>query len=229
MTRPILVGLTSAGVATTAVVMSWAAAAILLATILITAVALCWILADHNRPLRLALLLTAWRHGIPPTPNQPTELPTTPRIFLNYRVGDSEQAASTFHSELGRALGCDNVFFASACTPPGTNFRQVIKARLQQTDTMLVLVGPHWMELQDNSGTRLLDRDNDLVRWEIEQALTLNLRVIPVLLDNATLDATRIPLPITDLTNRHWLHYRYNYREHDLRIIIESLLLTDRC
>lgn len=40
--------------------------AVLIIAIVVPIVAICWVLADPNRPQRLAPLLTAWRHGAPP-------------------------------------------------------------------------------------------------------------------------------------------------------------------
>lgn len=48
---------------TAVLAMGWMGAVLLTAAILIPIGALCWILADRDRPLRLALLLSAWRHG----------------------------------------------------------------------------------------------------------------------------------------------------------------------
>lgn len=223
MTRPLLFVSTAASILTTAVVTSWITAAILLTAILIATTALCWILADHDRPRRLALLLTDWRHGIPPTPDQPTTLPTKPQIIINYREEDSEQTSSILHSALSRALGYGNVIVASTSTQQGTNRHRAIENQLRRADTMLVLIGPHWMNIHDEHGTRLLDHDNDHLRSEIEQALALNLRVIPILLDNATLDTARLPPQIADLGNHHQLHYRHDHHDHDLRTIIEDL------
>jgi hypothetical protein len=92
---------------------------------------------------------------------------------------------------------------------------------------MLVLIGPRWMDIDDEHGTRLLDRDNDPVGWEIEKALERNLRIIVVLPDNTTLDTARIPQRIAELGNRHRLCYRYSHHDHDVRIIIECLLPAD--
>jgi hypothetical protein len=51
------------GAMTAGLTTGWVAAAVLITTIAMTATSLCWILADHDRPHRLALLITAWRYG----------------------------------------------------------------------------------------------------------------------------------------------------------------------
>lgn len=46
------------------------------AAVIVLAIALCWVVADADRPKRLALLLTAWRHGTP-APHHHTRKPRT--------------------------------------------------------------------------------------------------------------------------------------------------------
>jgi hypothetical protein len=43
----------------------WTGIALLVFAIVVPIAALCWVLADSDRPQRLALLLNTWRHGTP--------------------------------------------------------------------------------------------------------------------------------------------------------------------
>jgi hypothetical protein len=51
----------SGGVLTALLAAGWAGIAVTVAVVLVLTVAICWIVADADRPARLALLLTAWR------------------------------------------------------------------------------------------------------------------------------------------------------------------------
>ncbi|MEV5720600.1 hypothetical protein AB0L41_42615 [Amycolatopsis mediterranei] len=57
------------GGASTAVVAAlaagWIGIAALVIAIVVPIAAICWVLADPDRPQRLALLLSAWRYGTP--------------------------------------------------------------------------------------------------------------------------------------------------------------------
>lgn len=53
-----------------ALAMGWTAVTIAVAVVIVLTIALCWVVADADRPNRLALLLTAWRHGTPGPPHQ---------------------------------------------------------------------------------------------------------------------------------------------------------------
>jgi hypothetical protein len=60
-----------------ALAMSWTAVTVTVAVVLVLTIALCWVVADADRPNRLALLLTAWRHGTP-VPPRDTRKPRPP-------------------------------------------------------------------------------------------------------------------------------------------------------
>lgn len=58
----------TAGAVTAALAAGWTGTTLLIVAILVPTAAICWVLADNQRPQRLALLLAAWRHGnITPT------------------------------------------------------------------------------------------------------------------------------------------------------------------
>ena len=51
------------GAVAAALATGWVGAALLIIAILAPTLAICWVLADPDRPQRLALLVTTWRHG----------------------------------------------------------------------------------------------------------------------------------------------------------------------
>src|SRR3954470_14010245 len=60
----------------------------------------------------------------------------------------------------------------TGCTPtsaiPGTLWPKKIKEELQRVDTFLLVIGPNWLQLQDEiSGRRRIDVSSDWVRREI--------------------------------------------------------------
>jgi hypothetical protein len=57
-----IVGTTAGGGVLTALLAEgWAGITVTVAVVLVLTIAICWIVADADRPARLALLLTAWR------------------------------------------------------------------------------------------------------------------------------------------------------------------------
>ena len=52
---------------------------------------------------------------------------------------------------------------------------------------LLVLIGERWLTVTDRDGRRRLDNTDDVVRLEIETALERGIRVIPILVEGATM------------------------------------------
>jgi hypothetical protein len=50
------------GALAAALATGWVGAVLLIALVLVPTLAVCWVIADPDRPHRLAVLLTAWRH-----------------------------------------------------------------------------------------------------------------------------------------------------------------------
>ncbi|MBW4716692.1 hypothetical protein [Saccharothrix obliqua] len=69
------------GMVAAALAAGWIGAALLIIAILAPIIAICWILADPDRPQRLALLVTTWRHGTTTPPRRATT--TKPRHANN--------------------------------------------------------------------------------------------------------------------------------------------------
>ncbi|MCW3158187.1 glycerophosphodiester phosphodiesterase [Micropruina sonneratiae] len=54
-------------------------------------------------------------------------------------------------------------------------------------DVLLALIGPHWLTMTDAEGNRRLDDPEDFVRLELSAALNRGVRVVPILVDGATM------------------------------------------
>jgi hypothetical protein len=82
---------------------------------------------------------------------------------------------------------------------PGQDFAAVIDNAIRQSSVLIALIGPKWLTAT-HRGRRRLDSPNDLVRREIESALSLKLPVIPVLVDDARMPTSaQLPRSIADL------------------------------
>ncbi len=68
--------------------------------------------------------------------------------------------------------------------PFGTDFRSHIQAVLQETEILIVVIGPQWLGA-DATGAVRMSQESDPVRVEIEAAQARNLPLIPVLVDGA--------------------------------------------
>ncbi len=107
------------------------------------------------------------------------------QIFLSYRRKDSADVTARIRERLVATFGRSAVFFDVDSIPLGVNFRAHIVATLAQCKACLAIVGPDWVDICDDKGQRRLDDFNDPIRVEIETALRIDRRVIPLLVDNA--------------------------------------------
>ena len=106
-----------------------------------------------------------------------------PRVTLSYRRDDSSGAARAIYDRLRSRYGPDSVFMDIDAIQFGEDYRKRIHQALRQTDYLLVLIGPKWLGPTGNGRNRINDA-NDPVRMEVELALEIGLRVVPILLEH---------------------------------------------
>jgi uncharacterized protein (TIGR02594 family) len=112
--------------------------------------------------------------------------PRGPKIFISYRRDDVGGVAGRLHDALTKCFGHSEVFRDIDDIPGGANFVALIEQALRSCQTLVVLIGKCWVTIQDESGRRL-DNTQDHVRLEIVNALKLNIPIIPVLVQGATM------------------------------------------
>lgn len=124
------------------------------------------------------------------------------RIFISYRREDTLVYADRLQEELGEHFGPDEVFRDLDAIAPGIDFVTAIDRALDQSEIMLVLIGPDW--LSPDARRRLHER-GDYVRVEIAAGLRKpTIRVIPVLLRGAHMPKTTdLPEDVRPLSRRN--------------------------
>jgi hypothetical protein len=103
------------------------------------------------------------------------------KIFISYRRQDTAASALpiSIGQYLAREFGSRNVFI-DVDMRSGTKFSEMLEKRLSECKVLLALIGPGWLNAQDDQGRRRLDDPNDWVRLEITRALNRSITVIPV-------------------------------------------------
>ena len=107
-----------------------------------------------------------------------------PKIFISYRRGDSIAYAGRIHDHLSQHYGADEVFMDIGGIAPGEDFVNVLDARVADSDVVIALIGPGWLNASDERGRRI-DQPDDFVRYELAAALEQGKRLIPVLVSGA--------------------------------------------
>ena len=125
------------------------------------------------------------------------------RIFISYRRQQTMVHATWIHDRLAERFGAEAIFRDADSIEPGEIFEEVIRAKLESCDVMLVLIGPQWLDCRDADDRRRIDQSDDLVRIEVATAIARGIRVIPVLLGDTPMPRfNELPSDLSELANR---------------------------
>ena len=143
-------------------------------------------------------------------------------IFISYRRSDSSGYAHALATRLVQQFGAASVFMDVDSLEPGVDFVETIGNSLSSCKILLALIGNNWTGPQKGGKQRILDY-SDYVRIEVADALGRGIRVIPVLIDNASMPQTDdLPDDLESLTRRQaieWSNTRFN---SDLERIVDA-------
>src|SRR5262245_42929758 len=106
-------------------------------------------------------------------------------IFISYRRADSQDVTGRIYDRLIASFSQNQVFKDVDNIPLGVSFPTHLRQMLGKAGVVLVIIGPTWVTVRDDTGQRRLDDPNDFVRLEVETALRASLPVIPVLVSYA--------------------------------------------
>jgi hypothetical protein len=128
------------------------------------------------------------------------------RIFMSYRREDAAYPAGWLYDRLADHYGSSQIFKDVDSIELGDDFVQVITSAVGACDVLLAVIGPEWLTATDAHGRRRLDNPDDFVRLEIEAALSRRVRVIPILVDGASMPAAeQLPDSLAMLERRQAL------------------------
>ncbi|MFD5660355.1 toll/interleukin-1 receptor domain-containing protein [Streptomyces hirsutus] len=153
-----------------------------------------------------------------------------PDVFVNYRTGDEESAATMIARELARRFGDERIFFASNSIEPGRRFPVELVRAVEECEALLAVIGPRWAEVRGADGRPALEAEQDWTRREIRTALDLGVLVIPVLVGKATrIDRTVLPDDLLELADCQYRRFDHRNAESDLTALGDTLarLLPD--
>jgi hypothetical protein len=145
-------------------------------------------------------------------------------VFINYRRDQTAGEARALYNDLVETLGPDRVFMDVDNIALGTDFRQVLRERLDASEVMLSLIGRDWADARDGAGQRRLDNAADFVRLEIATALQRNVAVTPVLLQGASMPAEQaLPEDLKSLAFRNGFELSHTRWESDVHELVRRL------
>jgi hypothetical protein len=125
-------------------------------------------------------------------------------MFISYRRDESAGYTGRIADRFTEHFGKDRVFRDIDSIEPGLDFAEAIESAIGSSGVMLVVIGKNWLTATDAAGRERLQDPNDYVRLEIAAALQRNLRVIPVLVQGASMPGTdELPEDLAPLTRRN--------------------------
>ena len=146
------------------------------------------------------------------------------RVFLSYRREDTAGHAGRLADHLLDRFGAGSVFMDVESIEAGVDFTQAIERAIGETDAVIVVIGPGWLEAAGSDGGRRLDDAADFVRREVEAALSSETRVIPVLVGGATMPAEdRLPDSIAALARRNAIELLDRRWREDVDALVDVL------
>ncbi|MFJ2812107.1 toll/interleukin-1 receptor domain-containing protein [Streptomyces sp. NPDC087294] len=144
-------------------------------------------------------------------------------VFVNYRTGDEESAATLIARDLTRRFG-ERIFFASKSIEPGRRFPVELIRAVEECEALLAVIGPRWAEVQGADGRPALEAEQDWTRREIQTALDRGILVIPVLVGKATrIDRTVLPDDLRELADCQYKRFDHRNVESDLTALGDTL------
>jgi hypothetical protein len=125
------------------------------------------------------------------------------KITISYRRDDSMDITGRIFDRLTSRYGRETVFRDIDNIPPGLDFREHISASIDDSDVLMVVVGPRWMG-GDRHGQPRIHAETDYVRVEVEAALSRRIPVIPLLVGGADMpEPSELPESIRDFAYRN--------------------------
>lgn len=144
-------------------------------------------------------------------------------IFVSYRRDDSSGHAGRLFDNLAKHFGEDQIFMDIDTIEPGEDFLEVIEKAVGSCEIVIVVMGQRWLSASDDASRRL-DNPNDFVRLEIATALNRDIRVIPVLVQKATMPRPQdLPDDINRLSRRNAIEISDNRWQYDVAKLINVL------
>ena len=124
-------------------------------------------------------------------------------IFVSYRRDDSSGHAGRLFDKLVSHFGKDRIFMDIDTIEPGEDFVTVIENAVGSCEILIAIIGRNWLS-GTVGATGRLDNPNDFVRVEITTALRRDIRVIPVLVQRASMPKPQdLPDDLAKLTRRN--------------------------
>jgi len=140
-------------------------------------------------------------------------------VFISYRRNEAAAYAGRLYDRLAARFGKERVFIDTENVGWGEDFVEAVTAAAESCAVMIALVSRGWS--RGAGGEAELD---DYVRLEVATALGRKIRVIPILIQGASMPAPKeLPEDLAPLVRRNALALSDTRWERDVEDLIKSL------
>lgn len=148
----------------------------------------------------------------------------TKGIFVSYRRDETAGYAGRLADRLNDHFGEHKVFRDIDSIDPGLDFVEAIQRAVDSSEVLIAVIGRNWLSATDTAGRERLQDPHDYVRMEIATALKRNIRVIPVLVQGASMPGTHeLPDDLAPLTRRNAFELHDTSWSDDVRRLVTAL------
>jgi len=145
-------------------------------------------------------------------------------IFISYRRDESAGYAGRIAERFIEHFGEDRVFRDVDSVEAGLDFEEAIKSAVDSSGVLIAVIGKNWLTATDAAGRKRLENPDDYLRMEIATALQRNTRVIPLLVQGASMpSAEQLPEDLASLTHRNAFELHDSSWNEELRRLITTL------
>jgi TIR domain len=128
----------------------------------------------------------------------------TKGIFISYRRDENAAHAGWIADTFQEHYGEDKVFRDIDSLEPGLDFLEAVERAIDSSEVLVAVIGRNWVTATDAAGRRRLENPDDYERMEIAAALQRNIRVVPLLVQGASMpSADELPDDLAPLARRN--------------------------
>lgn len=146
------------------------------------------------------------------------------KIFVSYRRTDSSGHAGRLYDRLKKQFGDKETFLDVVNIEDGQDFPEIVRKTIGECKVLIAIIGKSWLSAVNEKDVRRLDEELDYVRLEIAAALKRDIRVIPVLVDEAAMPQTDdLPEPLKPLATRQARLISHQHFDRDVNQLIVNI------
>lgn len=150
------------------------------------------------------------------------------KIFISYRRRDAQWQVDRLYDAIRSHSGVDHVFFDQRSLKKGEDFVNSIVEKIKNCDLFIVIIGPLWNSVDEQSGRRRLDDASDWSRREIEIARKYNKTIIPVFIDETPADSLEsVPDTISFIANLNGHRINFQSFEADVLSLLSGFVVGE--